>query len=122
MNLRQHGIEPLRKQLVRFFEAGDNGHVPRFPAAGDSQRGRRRRYTPGNRVRRPAEEDASDGLTQQRNVHALMLADEQQVHEISIARGTAALVGSRVRVGLLGDLHDGRRRCPAAVFTIPFNG
>jgi len=43
-------------------------------------------------------------LTQQINVHALMLADEQQVHEISRARGAAARVRSRVRVELLSDL------------------
>jgi hypothetical protein len=72
-------------------------------------------------MRRPADDDASDGLTQPSDVRALLVADEQQAHEISSARGTAALTGSRGHVGLLGDLHDGRRRCPEAVCTIPLN-
>jgi hypothetical protein len=104
VNPRQHGIQPMRQELMRLFKTGDGGNSSPFPAIGDSQRGRWRRQALGNRVRRTAMEDALDSLLQQTDVDTLMLPDEQKIDEISRSRGAAALVRSRAGVQLLGDL------------------
>jgi hypothetical protein len=101
---RQHGIQPLRKKLVRLAQACDRADSSRFPAVGDGEPVRWRRQSLGHGMRRTAVEDASDSVPKQPGVDALVLPNEQQVHEISRARGSAALVRSRVRVQLLGDL------------------
>ena len=36
VNRCQHGVQPLREQLMRFFKVSDRGHASRFPAVGDS--------------------------------------------------------------------------------------
>jgi len=104
MRHRQHGIQPLRQEKVRFFDACDRADSSRFPAEGDGEPVWWRWQSLGNGMRRTAAEDASDGVSQQAGVHALVLPNEQQIHEISRPSGSAALVRSRVCVQLLGDL------------------
>lgn len=77
-NPRQHRVQPQREQLVRFFNPTGNGNVSRFPAVGDSQRGRRRkRQVFRHWMCCAVTEDALDGLLEQVHVDVLILADKK---------------------------------------------